>query len=256
MRRKEDFLTKLQEQMGFLRRSLEAFYRGDFDEAVRIATTIRVLVHETGRSKPLLKSIRPDGLELPILDHAEQEERGGEKVLCFIVGLRLGPGASVAPAVDLCSTHYGLTSIGAWWGHRVFIFRSLGKPMIVFPRKKVILVLANKEGGAHLDQSEDSDYASLLLDRPLRFDLEAGPLIGKVPIETPNLARFLAAQAGVEMLECLKRNFFPECEVPLKWEYGVPDPGVQWYLDKISAEMVESLVWTPFPTRRVEIMRG
>lgn len=253
MRSKEDLLAKLREQTGFLRRSLEAFYCGDFEEAVRIATAIRVLVHETGGSKPLLKSIRPDGLELPILDHAVQEERSGEKVLHFIVGIRPGPGASVAPAVDLGSALYGLTTIGTWWRRPVFVFRPPGKPKVVFPRKKVILVLANKEGGAHVDQNEDPDYASLLVDRPLRFELNGGPLIGKVPIETPNLARFLAAQAGVEMLECLKRNFFPQLEVPPKWECGAPGPGAQSYLDEISVEMVEGLVWEPFPTGEVKI---
>ena len=61
-RRKEDLTDMLRDQATLLRRSLDTFYQGGFEEAVRIATTIRLLVHETGRSKPLLRSIRPDGL--------------------------------------------------------------------------------------------------------------------------------------------------------------------------------------------------
>jgi hypothetical protein len=52
-RAKANILAKLREQMGFLRTSLGSFYEGNFAENARIATTIRVLVHETGNSKPL-----------------------------------------------------------------------------------------------------------------------------------------------------------------------------------------------------------
>lgn len=51
-------------------------------------------------------------------------------------------------------------------------------------------------------------------------------------METPDLARFLTAQSGVQMLECLKRNFFPDEEVPAKWEFGVAPPVAQ-YMDQI-----------------------
>jgi hypothetical protein len=67
MRRAESVVARLKEQMEFLRTSLRGFYAGDFAESVRIATVIRVLVHESGMSKPLLKQAKPNGLELPIL---------------------------------------------------------------------------------------------------------------------------------------------------------------------------------------------
>jgi hypothetical protein len=65
-----------------------------------------------------------------------------------------------------------------------------------------------------VDENEDPDYARLLTDLPLSFDHYG------FPIETPDLARFLTAQSGAEMLEALKRNFFPDEDVPLKWEHG------------------------------------
>jgi hypothetical protein len=52
-RPKEKLQTMLREQMGLLRSSLHSFYEGTFAESVRIATILRVLVHETGKSKPL-----------------------------------------------------------------------------------------------------------------------------------------------------------------------------------------------------------
>jgi hypothetical protein len=54
------------------------------------------------------------------------------------------------------------------------------------------------------------DYRRLITDAPLSF------AVSGVLLETPDLAKFLAAQSGVEMLDCLKRNFFPDVEVPFK----------------------------------------
>ncbi len=222
-RAEANILARLREQMGFLRTSLHAFYEGNFAESVRIATTIRVLVHETGSSKALLMQARPNGLELPILDHV-RERTEHEEILSFAVSVRLG--SPLAPAVDLDSSHYSLSSVGAWWNRTVFTFPKFGT-QLTHRRKQVVLILANKEGGAHVDENEDLNYRRLMTDPPLSF------AIAGVQLDTPDLSRFLTAQSGVEMLDCLKRNFFPDEEVPCKWEFGVVPPIAQ-YMDRIS----------------------
>jgi len=102
MRRAENVMARLKEQMEFLRTSLRGFYAGDFAESVRIATIIRVLVHESGKSKPLLKQAKPNGLELPILEHVGESD-GQDAIFSFAVSVRMGP--TVVPAVDLGSSH-------------------------------------------------------------------------------------------------------------------------------------------------------
>lgn len=246
-RPKEKVLEKLREQVDFLRTSLRAFYEGQFAESLRIATAIRVLVHETGMSKPLLRQARPDGLDLHILEPTEDTKPDEEEVFSFTVGIRMGPGATVAPAVDLGSTHYSMSSVGPWWNRVVFSFRSQLGRQLIYTRKKIVLTLANKEGGAHVDPDEDADYVRLLTDRPLTFNFQG------VPIETPDLARFLTAQSGVEMLECLKRNFFPDVDVPLKWEFGTAPP-IAMYFDQISGRVVTRLV-SAFPNAEVRVIR-
>jgi hypothetical protein len=229
--------------MGFLRTSLRAFYAGDFAESVRIATIIRVLVHESGMSKPLLKQAKPNGLELPILEHVG-EWRGQEEIFSFAVSVRLGP--TVAPAVDLASSHHTLSSLGGWWNRTVFTFQSRIGTQLIYRRKQVVLILSNKEGGAHVDQNEDADYARLLTDLPLSF-ADYG-----LQVETPDLARFLTAQSGVEMLECLKRNFFPDEQVPLKWEFGLAPPVAQ-YMDQLS--LTQRLVTPAFPMGEIRVTK-
>lgn len=71
-------------------------------------------------------------------------------------------------------------------------------------------------------------------------------------VDTPDLARFLTAQSGVEMLECLKRNFFPDEDVPLKWEFGVAPPVAQ-YMDRIS--LTQTLVVPAFPRAEVQVTK-
>lgn len=54
---KVDFKRQLERQLGFLWRSCQAYDAGHIDEAVRIATVIRVLIHDTQASTSLLKHL-------------------------------------------------------------------------------------------------------------------------------------------------------------------------------------------------------
>ncbi len=70
--------------------------------------------------------------------------------------------------------------------------------------------------------------------------------------ETPDLARFLTAQSGVEMLEGLKSNFSPDEQVSLKWEFGVV-PSVAQYMDQIS--LMQRLVAPAFPIGEIQVTK-
>jgi hypothetical protein len=236
----------LREQAGLLRTSLDSFYKGNFAESLRIATSIRVLVHETGASKPLLKQARSDGFDLEIPEQVGEPRSGQEEIMRFAVSVRLGPGSIVAPAVDFRSSHYSLSRVGSWWSRTVFTFPSRVGTQVVYTRKQVVLMLTNREGGAHVDANENPDYVRLLTDLPLVF------VPGGSEIETPDLARFLAAQSGAEMLECLNRNFLRDSEVPSKWECGVVPP-VAAYLDEIS--VIGTRVVPAFPTAEIRITK-
>lgn len=219
-RSKQELLAKLREQADFLLTSARRFYdEGVFAESMRIATCIRTLVYENGKSKPLLKEVQPNGLDLSILDHVGKIQ--GEEVFNFAVGIRIDSGVAV-PSVDLQSANNTPCVIGAWWNRPVFSFWSNGRhglsTWMAYTRKQVVLILANKEGGAHVDPEMDPAYVKLLTDQPLGFHYQG------IPIETPDLAKFLTAQSGVEMLESLKRNFFSDLDVRPKWDVGTVPP--------------------------------
>jgi hypothetical protein len=77
-------------------------------------------------------------------------------------------------------------------------------------------------------------------------------VVSGLRVETPALARFLTAQSGVEMLECLKRNFFPDEDVPLKWEFGVP-PRVAQYMEQIAIS--QTMIVPAFPRCEARITK-
>jgi len=52
-------LSSLEDHRHLLRSAIKAMAEGDLRQALPIAVSIRTLVHETGRTKPLLKSLKP-----------------------------------------------------------------------------------------------------------------------------------------------------------------------------------------------------
>jgi|SRR5689334_862928 len=244
-RDKQQLLARLEEQIGLLQSSLDAYYRGSLSEALRIATLLRVLVHESGSSKPLLKQLRSDYLSLPILDKKDPGENPQqENVVCLKVGLRIGPGPVVSSAVDLSAPFLEPTTLGRWWNNQIIMFPSQSGKLMNYSRKRVILILANKEGGAHLDPEPDPDYVKLITEVPLILQA------GGAAIETPNLAKYVAAESGVELLDSLKRNYFPEPPIPVKWEQGDALPGAT-YSDLILIQRTQATT----PQARIQISK-
>ena len=66
--RRQYSLKRLEDHRHLLRTAIAAMAAGDLTRALNIATSIRALVHETGSQKPLLKELKGNYLDLPILD--------------------------------------------------------------------------------------------------------------------------------------------------------------------------------------------
>jgi hypothetical protein len=52
-----ELLDKLKQQMRFLKTSCDIFDQGNTEEAIRLSTTIRILVHDTNKSNSLLNQL-------------------------------------------------------------------------------------------------------------------------------------------------------------------------------------------------------
>jgi hypothetical protein len=203
---KKRFLSeKLKEQRHLLGKSIKEFASGDLAEAVRLAIAMRVLVYETGNSKPLLGQITSNYLQLEIPDRkpprngAEKLPPGLQKAVVMSVPISVKisqEGVFLNPELD--REAYEPSILGKWWTRQsCLILPGLGG----FSRKEIVLGLAHKEGGAHVDINLHPKYKQLIESRQLQIGWN------KDGVSPLNLSRYMTAQAAVELLECLNKNF-------------------------------------------------
>lgn len=194
---------KLEEQRHLLRKSVDELTSGDLAEGVRVAAAIRVLVHETASSKPLLKQLTANYLQLNILDSPEARPQSaprgavGAVVMSVPINIRIISNEGVFLNRKLEEQNRVPTILGKWWQRPSLILPGIGG----LSRKEVVLGLANKEGGAHVDADMSTRYQQLLNCKSFQIGWSQEAV-------TPlNLSRFMAGQAGIELLDCLDRNF-------------------------------------------------
>jgi hypothetical protein len=182
---------QLRRQFGYLERSAEIFDQGYDDEAQRLATTLRVLLHTTKVSHSLLDQLGikntlnfvDTGLYRDRLDAAMhawvQKQFPGEgyaiagispgEAGLVVAGLNIdGLPAWVAPLSEsrVHPTHpaYGALlstqPFDPWWTTPLVEGSNFRK----FSRKNLILIMANQDGGSHVDPGLDADYEQLTVD--------------------------------------------------------------------------------------------
>ncbi len=161
-------------------------------------------MHETGSSKSLLGQLTPNYLDLKILDRAPVREEthelphGTQSVVVMSVPISVkmnAEGVFLNPDLDVEA--YQASILGKWWGRHSLILPGLGG----FSRKEIVRGLADKEGGAHVDTDINPKYQQLLDSKSLQLGWN------QEAVSPLNLSRFMAGQAGVELLDCLDKNF-------------------------------------------------
>lgn len=149
-----DFNEHLKSQLGYLERSCQSFDEGHHDEAIRIATTIRTLIHQTDNSTSLLTHLNSNAIELLSTippanpDLLYEMGIGTWKISAdkqqFFPTLGDGWFKQSVPATE-------------WWDQLICVLN----PETKLARKEVVLRAANKDGGAHVASSLPAGYAAL-----------------------------------------------------------------------------------------------
>lgn len=157
---RDELLNKLKEQLSFLMTSSNLFDQWKTEEAKRIAVQLRILLHDTGRSKSLLGQL--DLKSIPFLNTATPFSP--ENLVSYVGLLKFkfhnpsGRRAWVIPrgTPDKLPQNSNL-SFQDWWGMPVLVAR--GKiENITFSRKDIVLHIADTDGGAHVDNALDEHY--------------------------------------------------------------------------------------------------
>lgn len=152
-----DFKAHLTRQLSFLLRSCQSYDAGFHDEAVRIATVVRVIIHGTGSSTSLLKHLGATNISLI----STVSELTTEVVSFVGMGrYRVGFGeGSFLPQLGDGWMQKNLP-VSEWWSQVVMVLDS--KHQIT--RKNIVLAASNKDGGAHVDARLTDEYAALAKD--------------------------------------------------------------------------------------------
>ncbi|UCC22820.1 MAG: hypothetical protein JSW23_01765 [Planctomycetota bacterium] len=151
------FKKALERQIKFMETSCRLFDEGDRDEAIRIATCIRVLVHDTGASISILKHLNAKDIKVfttrPVFADGEKEITfwsmgqmtfgGGEKE-------EYGP---ILGDLSDCE----VLPVAEWWGQVIWAL----DPDCELTREDLVKAAANKEGGAHVDVEACPKYKRL-----------------------------------------------------------------------------------------------
>ncbi|MEV0811441.1 hypothetical protein [Micromonospora sp. NPDC050200] len=210
-----DLEEHLRRQVAYLRRSAAAYDEGATDEAFRLATTVRVLCHHTASSWSLLHQLGLLPERLRFVDTALQLPDlppGGFAInpgLCTIrVSFDAGT-ASPTPVLDNLGPDRinPLQAFDEWWGRRFLTNESPlrgGRRAFTYSRRNVVLQMANKDGGAHVDPQMPDDYRALV-----DHDGVVGLVVNGQQLSIPRRA-FVTAwmrQIAHEVQRTLERDF-------------------------------------------------
>ncbi|MFC8763562.1 hypothetical protein ACFUAG_23015 [Streptomyces sp. NPDC057193] len=184
-RSRADLLEMLDENVAFLRASAASFDAGFEAEAKRLAVTLRVLLHDTASSHSLLDQL---GLkdQMAYVDTASRiDPRNLLPAAPALVLMRMksGVGADYFAPLDTPlppSRIHPPAPFTSWWTEE----HTRDASGALWSRRKFVLTMSNKEGGAHVDPHLNSAYENLARQNGMGFISNASgenlPLDGNV----------------------------------------------------------------------------
>ena len=192
----EELQQHLKDTVQALELSGRAFDEGFEGEAKRLAVAIRVLVYDTSYSKSLLGQLELKTISFydtcaPRPNHAYITYSG-------LTATDITPqGATYVALLDNLPPDRPpyWASFDQWWNRVIFVDQRRNETS----RKDLILAVANKDGGVHVDPVLDEKYANLSRRNTLGWRFSNAK--GDVPLEGPEKAAI--RQIAHEVLKSL-----------------------------------------------------
>lgn len=185
-RTKDELFSELQTQIRFLQNECEQYDSGYLEYSKRIALTLRILLHNTRCSNSLLHQIEstfvyncPDFIDISTTHGSLSGEGNTDFVRSSMCAYELNhdidspPVLTPKPIIFRANERYPRRAFKTWWEdlHITLINKNL-----FLSRKDVVTLVADQDGGAHVDSEVDERL--LLLSRNY-----ANPLKIQIPIE-------------------------------------------------------------------------
>jgi hypothetical protein len=204
-RSRDELVEELKDQVGFLERSAESFDAGYEGEAKRLAATLRVLLHDHGKSSRSLLSQLDLKEGLQFLDTAEPIVPTNLLPTpgLVVMHLKAGPEGGAGRYEPRFRMYPDLEGVPIrfepWWNESV----AKDGEGVFFSRRNFVLTVANKEGGAHVDPSLNEEYAALTRRNSMGWMAVVGE--DEAPFEG-NIAFSCVRQIAWETIKSLHRD--------------------------------------------------
>jgi hypothetical protein len=158
---KTELVTHLRDQIDKISDFATIYDSGKKTIAQDIAVKLRVIFHTTNNSKSLLKQLRLD--HIPFVDTGKKYEV--KNLLISHWGL-ISPQTTLGHGGDgswkyvpmLSHSTSKLVDFENWWNTKKVL---VDKKSNIFTRRKLVLELADTDGGAHVDEALKADYHDL-----------------------------------------------------------------------------------------------
>lgn len=172
----EDLDQHFKEQLKFLSDAAERYDKGDYSEAKLLAVHLRVLLHDTVHSTSLLNQL---GIKDRVLFFDSVSVPSNVlRTFSGLVYKGVGPDGGVyVPLLDELppDQKFHRVDFDRWWTTVIFRDNKGGE----FTRQRLVCVVANQDGGAHIDPEIDESYVDLKKRNSLGWiygsDSECGP---------------------------------------------------------------------------------
>lgn len=148
-----DLVEQLRRQIGFLESSCRAFDGGQVEEALRMAVSLRVLIHDTPASTSLLTHLGIKNLS-NLLSTFEPIKREPGVFIASIPFWVDSTGDRKPPLGD--NPYQEFLPANEWWTQLVMTGNN------DLSRKDIILAAANQDGGAHVDAKPGAKAQELI----------------------------------------------------------------------------------------------
>ncbi|WP_252244499.1 MULTISPECIES: SEC-C metal-binding domain-containing protein [unclassified Clostridium] len=165
----DELKKHLIESVEFLIKSCLFYDTGDKSEAKRIALELRKLLHDTGMSKSILKTLKIKNTSF--IDTSTGYSTTNLLSTFALTSIKIinndgQTKAEYMPLLDTQNMNKKL-SFDKWWNNVIICDNSKN----TFSRKNIVLSLANQDGGGHVDEGIEREYYKLTRENTIGWTI-------------------------------------------------------------------------------------
>jgi hypothetical protein len=159
-----DFMNHLKIKIKRIKEDCKTYDSGDEDIFLDLSVKLRVLLHNTKAQTSTLKHLGKENINFynSVYDKYSKDNKVQIKHIGHYNGLANTQFGGTLKWVPLCYTFNnfvpGKIPFEKWWGEQV-VMSDLRN--VEYKRKDIILLVADKDGGAHIDEKLPDDYAKI-----------------------------------------------------------------------------------------------